>query len=469
MDIDNKFKEKINKCVVRIIAEDISINWRLPYLQEQPNKGQGTGFFIDKDGHILTCAHVVNAAKNVYIEIPSVSSDKIHCQIIGICPQFDIALLKTIDYKPKEHLELGDSEKLDVGKKVQVIGYPVSSTTTSRNVNNIKYTEGFINGQAKGLIQTDSAINPGNSGGPMLCDKKVIGINSMKLVGQSLESIGYAVPINYYKVIKNEFLHKIVYRPHLLFEFNNTNEKILNELTNGKITKGIIISKILKNSVLKKAGLKEGSIITQINNFKLDNYGLADNCKWLGANLTIDTLLNRFENTEVIEIKYFDNMKFKQVKVKLEAFKPSTRVMYNVFEKVDYLVFGGMVFMNLCDNHLFDIEQTRLNLLHIASNMEEKIKKHLLISFIYPNSMVNILNNIDSSSIVKKVNEINVNSVTALRKALQKPLIINKKKYLKVETDTGKSVILLLKDVIEEDREFSKIYNFPLNKFHNHN
>ena len=64
--------KKINNAVVRIIAEDIDINWRLPYLLEEPMKGQGTGFFIDNKGHILTCAHVVNGAKNIIIEIPNI-------------------------------------------------------------------------------------------------------------------------------------------------------------------------------------------------------------------------------------------------------------------------------------------------------------------------------------------------------------------------------------------------------------
>ena len=89
--------EKIKYAVVKIIAENKNINWQLPYEQETPNVGRGTGFFIDKSGYILTCAHVVDGAKNLYIEI-SDSSDKHFCDVIGICTEFDIALLKTIKY-----------------------------------------------------------------------------------------------------------------------------------------------------------------------------------------------------------------------------------------------------------------------------------------------------------------------------------------------------------------------------------
>ena len=81
MKLSNKFKKKINLSVVRIKAEDIDINWNLPYIIEPPSTGVGTGFFIDSEGTILTCAHVVNGAKNLYIEIPSKDSNKYSCKI----------------------------------------------------------------------------------------------------------------------------------------------------------------------------------------------------------------------------------------------------------------------------------------------------------------------------------------------------------------------------------------------------
>ena len=68
MIIDNKLKQKINASVVRINAESIELNWQIPYLLNNPEKGQGTGFFIDNK-HILTCSHVVNNSKNIYIDI----------------------------------------------------------------------------------------------------------------------------------------------------------------------------------------------------------------------------------------------------------------------------------------------------------------------------------------------------------------------------------------------------------------
>ena len=466
MDINKKFKKKISSCVVRIIAEDIDINWKLPYLTEEPAKGQGSGFFIDNIGHILTCAHVVSSAKNVYIEIPDLGSDKYNCDIIGICPQFDIALLKTKNYKPKDYLKLGDSEKLDVGKEVQVVGYPVSFSSSSSNVNNLKFTVGIISGQQKGLIQTDSAINPGNSGGPLFCSNKVIGINSMKLVGSSLENIGYAIPINYYKVIKNDFKNKIIYRPNLLLEYNNTDKHIIKTFTNGKTDKGIIVSKIFDGSILQKSNIKSGSIITEINGIKIDNYGLSEKYKWLGTNINIDVLLNKFKNNSDIIIKYYNNDKLETSKFKLIPFVPPIRVMYSIFENIDYLIIGGIVLMDFSANHLMNIDKNNVSLMYVMAKVEELLKPRVIISFIFPNGKVNILNNITSDSFLVKVNNIEVKNVNDVRKALNKPVIINNKEYIKLESDNGKYVILSIEDIIKEDILFSNIYKYPLNKFH---
>jgi S1-C subfamily serine protease len=469
MKIDDKIKKLINKTVVRIVAEDISINWNIPYLLNEPSKGQGTGFFINDNGDILTCAHVVSGARNVYIEIPSLGNDKYECTVIAICPVFDIAMIRCNKFKSKNYVKLGDSDSLIIGSEVMVVGYPASYTTSSSNTNNLKYTVGIIKGQQKGLIETDSAINPGNSGGPLFCNGKVIGINSMKLIGESLENIGYAIPINKYKVIKDQFeKNKIIYRPNLLFDFNNTDKDILRGLTSGKVSEGIIVSKILDESPLKKSPIKKDTIITKINNIKIDNYGYTYEHKWLGTNISIDVLLNNFTNDQTIKISYLNNNVEETCAVKLKPFVPPVRMMYPSFEDIPYLIIGGMVFMNLCINHILDkdFSTENFNIVCVTRSEEELLKKRLIISFIYPNTKVNILNNLKKNDFIEKVNDISVNSVDGLIKALKKPIIINKIEYIKIEADNGHSIIMSVEDVIKQDILFSEIYRYQLNPFH---
>jgi S1-C subfamily serine protease len=464
MKIDSKFKKIINYSVVRIIAEVIDINWKLPYLTEEPSSGQGTGFFINNNGYILTCSHVVEHAKNVYIEIPFKGSEKYECDIISICPYFDIALLKTKNYKSLYFLKLGDSNKLDSGKEVQVIGYP----TSIGSKNNLKYTFGIISGQQAGMIQTDSAINPGNSGGPLICNNKVIGINSMKLVSHKIDNIGYSIPINNYKVIKDDLKkNNLVFRPKLSLEYNNTNKDIIKKITKGKTDKGIIVSRILENSIFnnKKKNLKVGSIITEINNIKINNYGYTDNYKWLGTNISIYTLLNQFKNNDYIKIKYYNNDKLEESKYKLTPYILPVRKIYSIFEKVDYFIIGGVVLMNFSVNHV--AYNNDINLIYSISDMEELIKPRVIISFIFPNGKIDILNNIKINNFLTKINDIDIKQINEINNALNKPLIINGKKYIKLEDNKNKYIILSIEDIIKEDMVFSNIYKYPLNDFHN--
>ncbi len=468
-----KLKNKINKCVVKIIADSINVNWNLPYLKETPDNGQGTGFFIDNKGHILTCAHVIDGAKNVYIELPNINNQKYDCEVIGICPEFDIGMLYCKTYQPKDYVTLGDSDKLKIESKVQVVGYPLS-LRKENNANNLKFTVGIIGGQQSGFIQTDSAINPGNSGGPLFNNGKVIGINSMKLVGKNLDNIGFSIPINYFKTIKDDLMNNkmrsIIYRPDLLFQYDNTDKEVLKKITNGKITDGIKISKIFKPSPLKNI-IDENNIITEINGYKLDNFGYTLNYKWLGSSIKIETLIDRFKNNSNIVIKYFDlkSMKMKQNKILLKPYIYPIRVLYPAYENIGYLVFGGMVFTELSKNYIINLDNeifnTNYKLINIIKNKEEQMSPSLCITEIF-NTKIKKLNNIKKCNIITKVNDIEVNNINDLTKALSKPITINKSQFIKIENNENKSIIMSIKDLYEQDKSFSNNYSYNISNLY---
>ena len=81
--------------VVRIKIESIDINWKLPYQVSEIGAGLGSGFFISPE-YIVTCSHVVDGAKNAYIEIPVLGTRIIPIEVVGICPSFDLALCKMV-------------------------------------------------------------------------------------------------------------------------------------------------------------------------------------------------------------------------------------------------------------------------------------------------------------------------------------------------------------------------------------
>jgi len=482
MKINNKIKKNINNSVVRIIAESIDINWSIPYIMKNPEKGQGTGFFI-KSEYILTCSHVVDSAKNVYIEIPSIGIEKYQCDIVFICPYYDIAMLKTKDYKSNYVVDLGNSDKLQTGDEVYVVGYPASFRPSNNSINNLKFTMGIINGQQYGLIQTDSTINPGNSGGPLFYKNKVIGINSRKLVSNSIENVGYAVPINSYKIIKDKNFFKknnqtqIIYRPDLLIDFDNTQPHIIKDLTNNKVDNGIIVSKIYNFSILrnkedneknvkneKNKKIRVGTIITKINNININNYGLSDNY-WIGTQIDFNNILNKFKNNTSIKIEYYnDNIKYTQ-NIILKPYIPIIRRIYPVFEKVDYFIIAGIVFMNFSLNNASN-SKNNLDILCIINDIENINKPKLFVSFIFPNSLVNIINNIKKNDFINKVNNIEVNTINDIKKAIMIPIKINNKLFIKIEESHGSSILLSIDDVIKQDIILSETYKYELNEFH---
>jgi len=172
-----------------------------------PEEGQGSGFVLDKDGHILTNYHVVAEARQV--EVSMHNRKTYRATIIGVDRSHDLAVLqiKAPDLQP---MTLGDSTHLQVGQNVYAIGNPfgLAGTLTRGIVSSIRSVQEPDGMTIDEAIQTDAAINPGNSGGPLLNWRgEVIGINTMiaSNVGQSA-GIGFAIPINTAKAVLNDLV-----------------------------------------------------------------------------------------------------------------------------------------------------------------------------------------------------------------------------------------------------------------------
>ena len=173
-----------------------------------PQQGQGSGFIIDPDGHILTNNHVIAGARQV--EVTLWNKKKYRAEVIGADRQKDLAVIQ-IPAKSLAAATLGDSKTLEVGQKVYAIGNPfgLNGTMTRGIISSIRSVRGPEGSAIDQAIQTDAAINPGNSGGPLLNSRgEVIGINSMILTGGVEQSagVGFAIPINSAKAVLNDLV-----------------------------------------------------------------------------------------------------------------------------------------------------------------------------------------------------------------------------------------------------------------------
>ena len=174
-----------------------------------PQQGQGSGFILDKAGHILTNYHVVEGA-NRGIEVMLSNKRRYPARVVGTDKVHDLALLQ-IDAPNLQPVTLADSSQLNVGQKVYAIGNPfgLSGTMTRGIISSIRSIRNGDGAPIEDAIQTDAAINPGNSGGPLLNSSgEVIGINTMIASNGADQSsgIGFAIPINTAKAVLGDLI-----------------------------------------------------------------------------------------------------------------------------------------------------------------------------------------------------------------------------------------------------------------------
>src|SRR5713226_6739852 len=239
-----------------------------------PQEGQGSGFIIDKEGHILTNYHVIAEARTV--EVTLHNRKKYKATIVGTDKSHDLAIvqIKAPDLQP---MILGDSTNLQVGQKVYAIGNPfgLAGTLTRGIVSSIRQVQEPDGMTIDEAIQTDAAINPGNSGGPLLnWHGEVIGINTMiaSSVGQSA-GIGFAIPINTAKAVLNDLVTLgRVRRPALGVRTIPITPELAEQM-GLPANYGLLIVQAVPGGAADRAGLRGGSEPASLGNIPIRTGG----------------------------------------------------------------------------------------------------------------------------------------------------------------------------------------------------
>src|SRR5919204_6694432 len=180
----------------------------------QEQRSLGSGFVIDKAGHVVTNYHVVQGARSVQVSFSN--NDQVKAKIVGEDPTTDIALLKVNeDSRALTPLQLGNSDNVQVGDPVVALGNPfgLDRTLTAGIVSALqRHIESPDFKTIDHVIQTDAALNHGNSGGPLIDSRgRVIGVNSqIQTTGSSDGNIGigFAIPINTVKQVAAELIDR---------------------------------------------------------------------------------------------------------------------------------------------------------------------------------------------------------------------------------------------------------------------
>ncbi len=245
--------------------------------EEGPRGGTGSGFVIDKEGHILTNNHVVEGADKITVKLGD-SETSLDAEVVGTDPATDVALLK-VD-APADHLHpltLGSSEKTEVGDPVVAIGNPfgLDRTVTSGIVSALQREIQAPNGfSITNVIQTDAAINPGNSGGPLINGAgEVIGINSQIQTGGTSSGnvgIGFAVPIDTVKATLDQLKETGGVEHAFLGISGASITPELAQAVNLPVKKGVLVQSVVPDGPAEKAGVEGGQTTASIGGAQIN-------------------------------------------------------------------------------------------------------------------------------------------------------------------------------------------------------
>jgi S1-C subfamily serine protease len=261
--------KRVLPSVVNITSTALVFNF---FYGNVPQQGQGSGFVLDKAGHVLTNFHVVEGA-NRGIEVMLSNKRRYAAKVVGTDKVHDLALLQ-IDAPNLQAVTLADSSELAVGQKVYAIGNPfgLSGTMTRGIISSIRDIRGSEGAPIGDAIQTDAAINPGNSGGPLLNSHgEVIGINTMIASNGADQSsgIGFAIPINTAKAVLADLTrYGRVKRPSLGISSYGIGPDLASQMGLA-VDSGVLIQKVIPGGAAERAGLHGGNQQAYVGNMPI--------------------------------------------------------------------------------------------------------------------------------------------------------------------------------------------------------
>ena len=395
----------------------------------QHELGLGSGYIISSDGYILTNGHVVSTMerdsedpREIAKFITVVLSDEkgYKGKVIGHCLDPDVALVKIEPENPLIPIELGDSDLVKAGQRVYAYGSPggLKRTLTAGILSNIERTD---LGTFTRVFQTDAPINPGNSGGPLLNEKgEVIGMNTY---GGGGEGIGFAIPINVVKVLREHFLkYGRFKRADIPFFFSNHLDDNLAQALG--VAKGLLASFVEEGSYIYACGLRTGDVIVEIDDKAISartpaeandvNWNIV--CREIGSPIKLKVIRpNPPEaNTEVI------------IETKMLEDEPSVEYAYQLGEikELRYDDLGlGVKMITTLTQYIYELPH----------------RKGVRVTRVQPNSSA-AKADIQIRDMITNINNVAVNTIDDFQKELEKSLT-ERKKFIALTIQRSNTVI----------------------------
>lgn len=278
----------------------ISVEYDVNYMgMKKAVAGSGSGVILSEDGYILTNNHVISSAdSSSFYQVSDAKSIKVKiygddteysAEIIGTDSQTDLAVLK-IDKTGLTAAEFGDSSSVQIGEFVLAIGNPYNlEYSVTAGIISALNREMTVENTTYNVIQADCAINSGNSGGALVNSKgEVIGITTLKLAGDGIEGVSFAIPINETVPIYKELIEKgKISRP--FFGISGIDLDEATAIRNG-LTKGIYVDSVVSGSGAEDTGIMAGDVIVSFDGkdvSTMDELNAIKNTKNIGDKIEI--------------------------------------------------------------------------------------------------------------------------------------------------------------------------------------
>ena len=269
----------------------------------------GSGFFITKDGYILTNYHVIEGASTV--KVTAYDGTTYDAAVIGGDEDYDIAVIKVegTNFQP---VVIGKSGSVQIGETVAAVGNPLGELTFSMSQGIVSCVNRAINvdGKPFNMIQVDCSINPGNSGGPLFNSYgEVIGIVSAKYSSYSnttVEGIGFAIPIDDVLAMVKDIMTNgyVTNKAYIGITPQTMNAQIAQQFRYD-VTQGVFVCSVEPGSAAEKAGLQMGDVITKIDDKTITSYeDLVAAKKSYSAGDTATFTIYREGQTQTVELTF---------------------------------------------------------------------------------------------------------------------------------------------------------------------
>ncbi len=474
-------QQKFLRAIVRIQSYGRPVDFTKPFWVADRTKTVGTGVFVEPPSsvqpgylYIITCFHCVDTADSVTVVLPNIGLSEHPAQVVSIIPFYDLAIVALPDpdgslRNQTQTLPLGSSANLTMGQKLTSVGYPMGGTT-------LKASDGAFAGFHASLQHTVS-ISPGNSGGPLMNESgEIVGINTIGILPPNEANLGFAVPIEYYTLVKSAAFaplpdgdpapDRVIQMPMFGIEYAPITRThvhavgasaCLSENSMG----GVQIVTVLKGSPMHAAGVMPDDILVEFDGIPISNTIGEMNVTWNCQKVWLQDVFARSVEPRSYTVRLWkaSTQTCVSLAVQPRIFAPGAlRTLFPPYEPVPYMAVIGLVIMPLIANHaIYPATMTA----YMCKNINELAQPHLIVTHVFNGTIAQFQGSIVEGDELSHVNNVEVKSLDDLRVALPKPVTTTTGySVLTFRTCTGKTMIVNTLDALntEEKAVTEKLY-----------